>query len=540
MSAAEESVKTGDAVRGSNKSIWDKILGVLSSVRFGVILLCILTFLSIVGMVVIQQNVEGFDAYYASKTPAERYVYGLLGLFDVYYTWYYNGLLGLLSLNIVLASIDRFPAAWNYIRHPKLNATRGFLSRQQVSESLEVAGPQDETSEAIENALRANGFSAATTSNETTTYGTDENGLKDFSRVEKRSSLVVFGERGKWNRLGAYIVHVFLLMLFLGHFVAHETGFDADIRLTPDSNTGVQQDFGVAKSTNAIEMIEINLDQRRRYDVQLPFTITCTEIEQKLIDPNGSIDISNTLDWRTQIKIEDPQYGVTIADVSLNKPYHYRGYRFFQASAITMGSASEMTLELRPENGGDPIRVPIKRNGTANLADGTLIEYSTFTPDFVMKGGQPSTKSGDYVNPAVILDVTPAGGEKTKVYAFANKLPDNAPIAAPKAGYRWQMVEYRKSPVAHVLSVKYDPYSGAFIAWYVGGIGLMGALVYVFFFSHRRIWALIEDSGSGTTNVLIGGDTNRNHMAFQDKFSKFLATFEGLTGAKRISPSAEE
>lgn len=540
MSVAEESVKTGEVVRGTNSSIWDKILGVLSSVRFGVILLCILTFLSIVGMVVIQQNVEGFDAYYASKTPAERYVFGLLGLFDVYYTWYYNGLLGLLSLNIVLASIDRFPSAWNYIRQPKLNATGGFLSRQQVTETYEVGKTQAETASAIEAALRANGFSAITTENEVVSYGTDESGRKDFSRLEKKSSKVVFGERGKWNRLGAYIVHVFLLTLFLGHFVAHETGFDADIRLTPDSNPGVQQDFGVAKSTNAIEMIEINLDTRQRYNVQLPFTITCTEIEQKLIDPKGSIEISNTLDWRTQIKIDDPQYGTTIADVSLNKPYHYRGYRFFQASAITMGSASEMTLELRPENGGEPLKVPIKRNGTANLADGTVIEYSSFTPDFVMKGGQPSTKSGDYMNPAAILDVTPPGSEKIKVYAFANKLPDNAPIAAPKAGYRWQMIEYQKSPVAHVLSVKYDPYSGAFIAWYVGGIGLMGALVYVFFFSHRRIWALLEESGDGVTRVVFGGDTNRNHMAFQDKFNKFLGAFESSCGPTKVSPSAKE
>jgi cytochrome c biogenesis protein ResB len=57
--------------------------------------------------------------------------------------------------------------------------------------------------------------------------------------IQKSSAknLFVFGESGKWNRLGAYIVHVFLLTLFLGHFVALQTGFDADVRMMPGQVT---------------------------------------------------------------------------------------------------------------------------------------------------------------------------------------------------------------------------------------------------------------------------------------------------------------
>ena len=109
-----------------------------------------------------------------------------------------------------------------------------------------------------------------------------------------------------------------------------------------------------------------------------------------------------------------------------------------------------------------------------------------------MQGGQPTTKSGDYNNPAVVLDVTPPSGEMIKIFAFANKLPDNAPINAPKAGYRWRLTNYERSPLAHILSIKYDPYNAAFIAWYIGGFGLIGALIFVFFFSHKRVWAMIE------------------------------------------------
>ena len=109
----------------------------MSSVRFGVVLLCILVAFSMVGMLIIQQNVQGFDSYFASLTPAEKTVYGSLGLFDIYYSWYYKFLLLVLSLNIVLASIDRFPSAWSFISKPKLDASRKWLLGQKKNAVIE-------------------------------------------------------------------------------------------------------------------------------------------------------------------------------------------------------------------------------------------------------------------------------------------------------------------------------------------------------------------------------------------------------------------
>jgi cytochrome c biogenesis protein ResB len=107
---------------------------------------------------------------------------------------------------------------------------------------------------------------------------------------------------------------------------------------------------------------------------------------------------------------------------------------------------------------------------------------------------------------------------------------DNIPVGAPKAGYKWKLSAFEKSPFAHVLSIKYDPYSGAFIAWYFGGIGLMGALVFVFLIAHRRVWAIVERNSFGGYDVAVGGDTNRNHVAFEDKFTKLV---EQIKGAER-------
>src|SRR6185503_18714778 len=136
MSAAEETIGGREAIKQRTKPIGDRILDFLSSVRFGVTLLCTLVVLSMIGMLIIQQNVQGFDAYYASLTPAEKLVYGSLGFFDIYYSWYFKFLLLTLSLNIILASIDRFPSAWTYISKPKLTATRAWLMNQPVNSAV--------------------------------------------------------------------------------------------------------------------------------------------------------------------------------------------------------------------------------------------------------------------------------------------------------------------------------------------------------------------------------------------------------------------
>ncbi len=499
MSAAEETLKENtkgaekivSTTKKQSKSIFDRVLDflsqivdLLSSVRFGVGLLVFLVVLAMIGMLIVQQNVDGFDRFYAAMTPSEKLLYGTLGFFDIYHTWYFNLALLVLSLNIVLASIDYFPRAWAYISKPKLDASKAYLAKEKFYTVVESTNETTATTaQRIKEIFKKNGLSSRLT--------------------EKGERIIVFGERNVWNRLGAYIVHVALLTLFLGHFVALQTGYDADIRLMP------------GMTTNEIQVINFGLDKIERRPQPLPFAINCTDIEQTLVDRKGSIEINNTLDWFTRFQINDPTYGTRDVSVSLNQPYTYRGFRFFQASAITQGSARSMNLRLTPENGGAPFEINLKRNGSVQLEDGTKIEYVGFFADFTLNGGKPDTKSGDYNNPAVQLNITAPNGETKNAFAFAADLPKGAPVGAAVLGNQYKLASYEKSPLAHILSIKYDPYYGSTIAWYYGGGLLILALFGVFFFSHQRIWAIVENG-----EITLGGNVNRNAIAFKDKFEK--------------------
>src|SRR5918911_1393929 len=145
MSAVQEThnqVKVSRAMEpGAPARVINRAMNLLSSVRFGIILLVLLAAACMIGMLIMQQSVQGFDKYFAELTPAQKLVYGGLGFFDIYHAWYFNVLLMTLSLNIILASIDRFPGAWKYFSSKKLEASRPYILKQEQNATLVIQGP---------------------------------------------------------------------------------------------------------------------------------------------------------------------------------------------------------------------------------------------------------------------------------------------------------------------------------------------------------------------------------------------------------------
>lgn len=458
-------------------------MDLLSSVRFGIVLLVLLGLACMLGMLIMQQSVQGFEKYYAELTPSQRLVYGALGFFDIYHTWYFNFLLFTLSLNIVLASIDRLPGTWRYFSRKKLGATRAYILGQKLNATLSIeAASRTDAAERVRAACRGRGLKARLT--------------------EKGNRTCVFAERGAWNRLGAYAVHAALLTVFLGFFLTAQYGQTGQVPLQP------------GETTDEMTKLDFNLDRVSNVTMRLPFTITCTDVQQKLIKPEGGLSAMNTLDWLTRVRIKD-ETGEHEGLVHLNAPFDYRGYRFFQSSFISQGHARSITLRLTGPSGGAAQAVTIERNGSATLPDGTKVAYLNFFPDFVMGQGGPATASDDYNRPAAQLSVTTPAGQRRVVYAYAVELQDVED--APFGGYEFKLADFEKAATAHILSVQHDPGRYPF---YLGGALLALSLGAVFFFSHQRVWAVIEEDAGGRYAVVLGGNSSRNQMAFEDRFRR--------------------
>ena len=493
----EEAKSKGGQKPSALSDVIDWFLNLLSSVPFGIVQLILLIIACMIGMLIQQQDLETFPAYYAELTPAEKVVYGFLGFFNIYHALYFDFLLGLLSLNIILASIDHFPASWSFITRKKLTASPTFAMAQKFKEKVELRKlDRRRLAERAVAAARKMRFRARVT--------------------EADDRTTIFAERGVWNRLGAYVVHIGLLTIFFGYF------------LTSRGHTG-SLDAMPGRSSDRMVKSEFNIDNAMEHaigirELKLPFTVECLDFQQKLIDKSGSLDQTNTLDWITRVRIVDPEIGKnTEAIVHLNSPLDYRGYRFFQQSYQKPYTARMIKLRVTPMKGGEPQEVTIQRNGEAKLADGTRLLYSMLNPSFTVGSDQQVQMSSPeaYENPAAHLAYVMPDGKQGDVWAFnetfANKVA-NAPFMKKfmdNGVYQFILTDFEKAPTASVLSVQYDP--GARVV-YAGFTILCLTLIAVFFFSHQRLWIVVEDG-----NVYLGGDANRNRLGFEDRAKKVAA-----------------
>jgi cytochrome c biogenesis protein ResB len=155
------------------------------------------------------------------------------------------------------------------------------------------------------------------------------------------------------------------------------------------------------------------------------------------------------------------------------------------------------------------------------------VDFTDFQASFSLGRAQETGEASEYTNPAAILMVTPPGGQPLKAHAFNPVMAENAPFAKqPVAGYTFRLVDFEKVPKAHILSIQKDP--GSTIV-YVGFTLLGLTLCAVFFFSHQRVWALVEERGGGEFEAVIGGNTSRNQLGFADRFRRMVEAVGGHT-----------
>jgi cytochrome c biogenesis protein len=508
-------------------SVLDKVLGLLSSVRFGIVMLSTLLLCCMIGMLVMQVNVDGFQKYYANLKPAQKLIYGALGLFDIYrrgaplppspvrfldaywpaYLNYFQLFLAITGLNIILASIDRFPAAWQYIVKPKLTASPKFIAAQMfTAEAAEHADPKG-VAEEIRKAWRKHGFRARIN--------------------EENNRVTVFAQRSVWNRLGAYVVHVALITIFTGGFMTSRYGVGGSMEIKP------------GKTSDKFATSEVLLDGARESQAVLPFQIECTDLQQKLIKEEGGLDNTNTIDWLSYIRIVDKQRNVSQDMlVHLNNVGDYRGYRFFQNSFLPVGNARQITITFEPAAGGGMALPPvtIRRNGSAEVPGVGTVRYVNFYPDFDVDNSGPTTLSRDYNNPAAQIEITGPEGKRTMSFAFNPQLAEQYLIKASEKigkeggenpllvnGNKIILRDFEKVSLTHTLTIQYDP---GRTPVYMGFTLLVMALCGVFFFSHQRVWAVVEPNGKGS-KIYFGGNTNRNRPAFEGRFNSLVQSVTG-------------
>ena len=165
-----------------------------ATVRLTVVLLLTLAVASIIGTVVPQN--EKPEAYIQAFGEFLYRFFNLLDIFYMYHSWWFHILLLLLTLNVIVCSVDRLSASWKiiFVKNPIFNISN--FKRLKYKEEFTDSRTPDQLKQIFEPAVTKR---------------------FRYSRTEGTGNgYVLFAEKWRWTRLGVYIVHTSVLLLLIG------------------------------------------------------------------------------------------------------------------------------------------------------------------------------------------------------------------------------------------------------------------------------------------------------------------------------------
>ena len=468
--------------RNWKRSLWQT----MGSIRTGIVLLILIGIATFAGTIIMQRPINDVNKLHQAYSPATLRWLDAFGLTDVFHSWWFALLLALLSANIVVASLDRWPVVWRYFSRPYRRAEPHFLASLSMQHEILI---RDEAAgiEAAEAAFRSVG-------------------LKPQRVVKDNVSL--YAEKFRFARLAPFVVHASLLLIFAGVMVDGLRGYRGFITLVP------------GESGNQIEM----RDGTRKV---LPFSVRCDSTGQENY-PDGS-----PKRWWSKLAVVENSREISRKEISVNDPLDHRGIRFFQASYGPTGEVQAVKLSATQKNGGPAQSIELAPGRSARLDEATSVRLAQFIPDFEINGDQIGTRSEQPNNPALHLVVTTAKGD-ADAWLFP-KMPQFDRSNA--AGYDFALTSL--VPQFYTgLEVSYEP--GQWGVW--AGVILMGvALALVFYFVHIRFWAVPVDDGRGRLVLWVGASASKNRDEVEERFNRLVAKIEqNLQGPAAVPARAPQ
>jgi len=427
-----------------------------SSVKLALFTLGCLAVTSIIGTIIPQGESASF--YVDSYGVKTAHFFQLLGITDMYTSWWFLSLLGLLTTNLIICSIDRFPAVLRQITRDNLDVPLERIEKNRLSATVHSALPPLEAADKVKSLLKNYGWNA--------------------QQRKRDETLLLFSQKMAWSRIGVYIVHFSILVIFAGALYGQFTGFKASIMLPELQNTAVVYPY---KNNSPIDLgFEVRAE---RFDIEFYSNGMPKEYKSKLT------------------VIEDGEI-VRQKDITVNDPLKYKGITFYQSSY---------------QGFRDFI---FKINDPSTSTDTTLTgEYQK-----ELTWAEPGIQFG-IINIEAIRDRV----DKMKIWfndgqgepsQFWMDSGETVKIERPDTTYLFSA----KQRYATGLQVAKDP--GVWVVYIGFGMMLFG-LYMAFFLSHKRIWLILREQESKTV-IVLKGTTNKNKEVFDTQFQKLADSLDAM------------
>jgi len=436
------------------ETFWD----FFCSLKLTIFLLISLALTSIIGTVVPQGQLN--PQYVAQLSPLKLQFYTTLGFFDMYHSWWFITLLYMMSLNLICCSIKRLPHVFKFVTEPVLTldeATRkSYILKMETSYST----PADIVKKRVEE------FLASEISKPVLT---DQDGEQQL-----------FAQKNPWSRLGVYVVHLSILVIFIGGIIGSLFGFNGYVNIVEGTSV-------------------TSIDGRDGKKIPLGFELRCEQFSASFYDTGVPKEFKSIL---TVLENGKPVKDYTNARIVVNDPLQYKGITFYQSS---YGNAGSFFFDITDKNGKNKTPLLVGADSGAMLPDGSILKVAQTTADI---SPFEQGRSG----PAAAVELVSSSGKAEQFVVYTNHQDLNTKHAK----------EHNRDYILHYKGTEEKMYTGLQVAkdpgvWFVwlGCTLMMIGLYIAFLMSHKRVWVVIKKG-----HVFMYGNVNKNQASFEIEFEQ--------------------
>ena len=461
-----------------NKSIIDKIWNFFSSVKVGVGIIIVLLIAAAVGTILPQKQYvpattdAEIKAYYTDIYGSVGTVYHALGFHDLYNSFWFISLVGMLAISLIIASLDRFVPLYKSLKNQRVLRHSSFMHKQRIV--AEGPGSADTLKKAEE---KLTGLKYK--------VSTDKNGL--------------LAEKGRFSRWGPYVNHIGLIIFLFGVMLRMMPGFyvdetlwirEGETRAIPDAPGYVLESKGFTLETYTGEGEEEKFGEAIDRVGTVAKNYQTDVVLYKI--PEGTLP-GDTADMEV---VEEHA-------IRVNQPFKFDGYALYQMD-FQQDELKTMSFALQNketgESRGDLTIDLVNPETNYELEDGSVVELLGYYPDFSgFENGEPQTATPLPKNPGFLVKMTtpdtPDG--ETSFITIQNTVE---PLGDNDYKLAFQGVETRDASGLTVRKDRTLPILG------LGGLIFMIGVAQGMYFNHRRFWIQQQADGS----ILLAGHTNKN------------------------------
>ncbi len=486
----------GTAIRSKtyNKSIVDKIWNFFSSVKVGISLIIITLIAASIGTLLPQEfYVNASDvnkeAYYEDVYGIFGKIYYALGLSDLYSSWWFQILVGMLGVSIIIASLDRGLPLYKSLKNQRVKRHESFMKRQRIVAEGQVTASAADTLDKVEKKMTEMKYNV------------------------RRDGSALLAEKGRFSRYGPYINHVGLI-LFLGGVM---------LRLVPGFY--VDESIWVREGeTRAVTGMDGYFIENRDFILEThDNTPQGEQLKQgvNVVAKNFQTDITLYKQHENAIA-GDTENLEKVRDYSIrvNHPLKEEGFAVYQMD-YRLNELKQMNFQLinkATEQSLGNVEIDLTNpKKEYDLGNGVSVKLLLYTPDFSgFEDGVPQTATSVPNNPAFLFDMTtpetPDG--ETSFVEIKNTIE---PLGENQYKMKFVSVETRDMSGFTVRKDSTIP------ILFVGGVIFMIGVAIGSYWNHRRLWLQVEPDG----RVVMAAHVNKNMFSMKKDLDAVTA-FAGL------------